>query len=858
MIEQIKNIWVYDTEVFCKDWLLVFKSVDTLEVKVFCNDYKPLREWILTQKPILCGFNNKHYDDYILLGILNGNDNEQIKAHNDYIINGGQGFEFIGIKGLFKGDWFKSFDLRDDLPLDLSLKAIEGNLGHNITESTIDFTIDRKLTEEELLEVESYCRVDVNNTFLLFSLRAAYLDGKLKVAKVGNMDPVKALGFTNPKLSATFLGAKPLSEPRHGELHYDPPACLQLNKYTEALDFYQVVDYNESLTIQAKDLELVYGWGGIHGAIEHSSFESSDKFKIVDIDVGSYYPSMIIQLGYVPSSIPSAQGYVDVYNQRINAKHTGDSDTADALKLVLNSTYGALKNQYNALFEPKIANHICISGQLLLTDLIEKLEAIPGLKLIQANTDGLMIGYNPRYEKKVNEAVSDWEQRTKLNMEYTEIKKIIQKDVNNYVMVAGATYLIKDGKHVVTKEDKNKIAVKGSYVSLYKGGDFRNNSLVIVHKCLVNYFLNGTPVEETIAQADNVLDFQMIAKTGSSYKGTLYEVAGDKVPVQRVNRVYASSDPSKGTLYKLKEGGRLDKIASLPEHCLIDNEGDKVKLEDIDKSFYIELAKKRINDYLGNKPEKKKRGKNMATKKTEADNVQEPATSEAKSAVSGWNIYAKLALSKKQFTDSGIKKSGINRYAGFKYFQLDDIIPLANDILLSNGLVFYASFNEYAAVGTLVNIDKPEEKITVTSPMRKLETVSQAGKNKMNEVQGLGAEETYQRRYLYYMLLDIVENDTFDATNGKDENEAPVVPKAAKPATSEERKEIAQEVAKVGDDKANELQKESIKKGLAKLREKGDHEGYISEVVTKMKNGATAAEAEAIISEIGKLLYPGA
>ena len=83
MIEQIKNIWVYDTEVFCKDWLLVFKSVDTLEVKVFCNDYKPLREWILTQKPILCGFNNKHYDDYILLGILNGNDNDQIKAHND-------------------------------------------------------------------------------------------------------------------------------------------------------------------------------------------------------------------------------------------------------------------------------------------------------------------------------------------------------------------------------------------------------------------------------------------------------------------------------------------------------------------------------------------------------------------------------------------------------------------------------------------------------------------------------------------------------------------------------------------------------------------------------------------------------
>ena len=127
----------------------------------------------------------------------------------------------------------------------------------------------------------------------------------------------------------------------------------------------------------------------------------------------------------------------------------------------------------------------------------------------------------------------------------------------------------------------------------------------------------------------------------------------------------------------------------------------------------------------------------------------------------------------------------------------------------------------------------------------------------MNELQGLGAEETYQRRYLYYMLLDIVEHDTFDATSGKedpDEDPAPVKPKSA-----EERKEITEAVTKVAAEIiANDIQKESIKKGLAKLREKGDHEDFITEVVSKMKNGATAAEAEAIISDIGKLLYPEA
>ena len=453
MINDIKNIHIYDIEVFKEDWVVVLYDVDNSYVNFFVNDNKRLREYIVVNKPVLCGFNNKYYDDYILLGMLAGNPPEIIKAHNDFIINGGSPWEFEGIKGVFKKDWFRSFDLRDDLPIDLSLKAIEGNLGCDIRESKIDFTIDRKLTNEELGEVKEYCYTDVKNTYELFKIRAGYLNGKLKVAKTGNLDPVEALGLTNPKLAATFLKADKLAKPTEGELIYNPPKELQLDKYKEVLDFYKIVDYEKTLTIQAKDLKLVYGWGGIHGAIENYQVEATDKFKIVDIDVGSYYPSMIIQLGYAPSSIPSAKGYEDIYNQRITAKHSGDGDTADALKLVLNSTYGALKNQYNPLYEPRVANHICISGQLLLTDLIEKLEAIPTLKLIQANTDGLMIGYNPRHEKKVNEVVEEWENRTRLNMEYTEIKKIVQKDVNNYVLIKGATYLIKDGVTTVTKKD---------------------------------------------------------------------------------------------------------------------------------------------------------------------------------------------------------------------------------------------------------------------------------------------------------------------------------------------------------------------------------------------------------------------
>ena len=850
-IKDLRDICIYDIEVFIHDWLVVIYDIDNKRYETFHNDSRDIRRWISERRPILCGFNNKHYDDYILLGILKGNTPEEVKLHNDFILEGNQGYEFSLISSMYKGDWFQSFDLRDDLPIELSLKAIEGNMEQNIVESSIDFTVDHKLSDEELAEVAIYCTNDVTATYDLFKLRAGYLNAKLKVAKTGDMDPVKALGLTNPKLSATFLGAIKLKEPTKDELIYKPPEALRLNKYKEVLEFYRVIDYDKTFKLQAKDIELVYGWGGIHGAIEHYSMKSTKKFKMVDIDVGSYYPSMIIQLGYTPTSIPSAQGYKDIYDQRIHAKHTGDSDTADALKLVLNSTYGALKNQYNPLYEPRIANHICISGQLLLTDLIEKLEDIPTLVVIQANTDGLMIGYDPCQELEVNKVVSEWEARTRLNMEYTEIKRIVQKDVNNYVLVAGGTYLIeKDGSRKVTKPDKDKISTKGAYVSLFNGGDFRNNSLVIVHKALVNYFIKDIPVEETINTAENIFEFQMIAKTGHTYKGTVYEYDGEKIPTQRVNRVYASSDEKRGTIYKLKDSGRLDKVANIPDHCFIDNVGNEIKLSDIDKNYYIDLAKKRIADYVGEKKEKRSKKTMAATKKAPAAEPENKIED-----FSSWNIYKKLARAKVEFGEANIKKTGKNMYAEFTYFQLSDIIPVANRILDKYGLLFFTTFTKEEAKAILVNADAPDQYIGYTSPMRELNVISNAGKQKMNALQGLGAEETYQRRYLYMMMLDVVEDDTFDATSGK-----PVIPSGKKdsapPATPEQRKEAVKTLTDQSG-AATEVQKNSIKKGLQKLRDTGDdHEDFIAHTVAKMKSGTTSEEAEKIISEIGKRLYP--
>lgn len=487
-----------------------------------------------------------------------------------------------------------------------------------------------------------------------------------------------------------------------------------------------------------------------------------------------------------------------------------------------------------------------------------------------ANTDGIIIRYPIKVEKEIEAVVTEWEQRTRLNMEYTVIHAIAQKDVNNYIMKAGETYLVKDGEHIVTEKDKGKIKSKGGYVSLYDGGDFKNNSMTIIHKAIGDYFLNDIPVEKTINECDELIKFQIIAKTGSTYDGTYHIVDGEHVKVQRVNRVYATTNPRYGTLVKVKNNKeescssdlfefeddestskveRKDRIASLPEHCLIDND-NRLTIEDIDKTFYIELAKKRVNDYLGIKESKKKTTKEVVkmatTKKTTT--TDEPIK-EVNQDYSNLNIYQKINLARQMFLNSNVKKSGKNMHLKFKYFELEDIVPPANKICSEIGLVPLVSLGD-CAVMTVVNTDNPEQKEIFTSPMRQL-TLN----NAINELQGLGSEHTYQRRYLYMEFLDIVENDAVEATLGEDEQIEEKPAPTNRPATPEKRESVKKELIDENG-KMTQTQIKSIKAGLQQLRDKDENKyaNYIVECVAKTRAGLTKAEAEQLLIEIGNKL----
>lgn len=146
-----------------------------------------------------------------------------------------------------------------------------------------------------------------------------------------------------------------------------------------------------------------------------------------------------------------------------------------------------------------------------------------------------------------------------------------------------------------------EVKTKGAYVTYGMsavGAWNINNNYTIVKKAIIDYFVKGRPVEETINSCNDILEFQYIAKASSKYTHCYHIVNDKKVLVQKVNRVYATKDKRYGTLYKVhKETGRPAKIEDLPKHCIIDNRNE-LTIEDIDKEHYIQKAKKMIQDFF--------------------------------------------------------------------------------------------------------------------------------------------------------------------------------------------------------------------------------------------------------------------
>lgn len=564
----------YDFEVFKNDWLVVFKENNNFVVIV--NDKTLLKNYIKNnEKSILIGFNNYNYDDLILAGLLIDKDPYELSKK---IISGGRPRLKLNLITL---------DVMQELPLGVGLKSSQANLGYSIVETPIDFNLDRKLTKLELEDVIKYCKNDVNSTIELFNLRSDYFTSKFEIVNEFGLD-VENVKKTRAVLSSKVLKCQKINIPKD-RLHIDYDKHINWNIIPkEIVDFFKKCEYDyrcggDFKEIESRKLKLmvagvphVYAFGGLHGAIE----KYTGTGTYLHIDVSSYYPSLIIVDNFMSRASTDPQMFTKLRETRYMYKAKKDP-RQKIYKILINATFGAMKSEFNPLFDPKQANNICINGQLILTQLI--LELSPYCQLIQSNTDGLVVKYNENYEQ-VEAIVKDFGKRFGLTFDIDKIVKIAQRDVNNYAIQ------FEDGH----------IEAKGRF-SKFNGGTFMQNSLTIIDKALVNYYIYDIPVHQTVIDCykkNDLAPFQIICKMGSTYDGMYYEYGEDGstnlIVTQKVNRVFATKDKKHWGIYKRK-GDSYQKIANTSEHNIIHNEElatfNKSKL---DLNYYIDLCKKNL------------------------------------------------------------------------------------------------------------------------------------------------------------------------------------------------------------------------------------------------------------------------
>ena len=592
-----QTIYIYDIEVFKKDNLFVFRDYFTKEWTVIHNDLDALRKFYLANRDSLfVGYNSSSYDSNVMRAYLQGKN----PFHVSKAI----------IESDDRGLVYKMFDTKKtplfgmDLYQDnrgFSLKEHSAFMGINIKETEVDFDLDRELTEEEQVLNELYCKNDVLATEKRFEQNIGMLVAKAAIALYFGLDKM-ALSMTNANLTAELLGAEKTPD-RGDELDkYELPEGFEIESETIRQAFMtDEFDANDkghasiSLDVPRRDVTEVLGVGGIHGAKE--SFIHVGNFHARD--VGSLYPNTMVLFDYLSRNIPEDKRHIYqmLLDERMEAKYSNKEFTEikgvqiptklliNGYKLPLNTKYGAMGAEFNKLYDPRMRLLVCITGQMAMWDLLEKIEN--HATIIQSNTDAhYYIPFSEEDEKAIDEIANDWMKRTGYTLDDDTFREIYQANVNNYLAVTT------DGK----------VKFKGA-IGLTNG---LKVSKAIVSNAFINYVVAGKDYKEFINECDELRQFQMITKTGYTFDDTVVrDSKGNELKAQKVNRTFAIKDPNKAVeIFKVKRGAVIEEegttivgddsytkgLPNAPEYYAIDNEAigeGWITLDDIDKEYYI-------------------------------------------------------------------------------------------------------------------------------------------------------------------------------------------------------------------------------------------------------------------------------
>jgi hypothetical protein len=584
----------YDIEVYPNFWCVVFANENgdmyTIDSNSnYIEDLEKLEK--ITRHRLFVGFNNNHYDAYILQILLNNKHNKKLttqvyEATQDLIVH-----EEYGLKVLKKycGQEAKIKTFQLDLmmmsPQRLSLKEYGVRMHHHKLQ-TIPVAPDTEVDFLDVVNIIEYCKNDVEITKLLHDeLFHNEVQIKDHLIQTFNLSP-SAYAQSNRKITEDVL-CDPNLKPLRKAFSYEFPYGFQFDyeEFNFLKETYENIDFSEEAefksTVDYHGLQIDYGLGGLHGVVKNYQGEN-----LIDIDVASYYPNLVRNLNALPQTVKDPQAFYAMIDDRIKLKKT-DPAKATAYKVLINTVYGAMNysygNRLGQLYDIENLYKITITGQLLLTKLIEMLHD-GGYRVVYANTDGVMIEDNGTKDYKA--ICESWEELTSLELEFSPISKAIIKDVNNYI---------------VTKKD-GELKVKGVYAD--EAGTKTHAYARIANKAVIHRVLHDKPIEETVRESTDIRDFVLYHKFSSQYSPThvVDRKTKQEYPFERVIRYYLADDQDNyliaynnntGSWIRKENSENISVISELPEEFPTN----------IDYSRYIDIAYDMLEDLTGKEVE---------------------------------------------------------------------------------------------------------------------------------------------------------------------------------------------------------------------------------------------------------------
>lgn len=522
---------VFDIECYENYFLIAFMSLSSGKIIYFertlNHDFNADKlNWIINTF-CLVSFNGISYDIPILALALAGKSTAQLKqATNEIIMNDARPSDVLRSFRVKKLN-VNHIDLIEVAPLRASLKIYGGRL-HAPKMQDLPFDPAVILSAHQIAIVRWYCVNDLTNTAILHKSLSGQIDLRESMGKEYKMDLrsksdaqiAEAVIAEEVERLNGCRSQRPIIEPGT-RYKYKIPKFLRfqsglMNWALEVVrnaDFVVSEDGNIGMPEELKALKLemagsVYrmGIGGLHSSEQRTAHLADADILLIDRDVTSYYPYIILNQGLYPQHL--GPNFLKVYRalveRRIAAKHAGNKLVADSLKITINGSFGKLGSRYSVLYAPDLLIQVTVTGQLALLMLIERLE-LAGINVVSANTDGLVIKCPTPRQAECDGIVKQWEDDTSFETEDTQYLAVFSRDVNNYIAVKKK--FDKATKQWLNEADGCK--TKGAYASPDKSSDrlHKNPTNEICVDAVLAFLTTGTPILTTIKSCRNVQKF---------------------------------------------------------------------------------------------------------------------------------------------------------------------------------------------------------------------------------------------------------------------------------------------------------------------------------------------------------------